>query len=41
MQVLGHLDYGTECWASRDGQAVAVGRYLGGEVHPSKVFVRD
>ena len=38
-QVLGHLDYGTECWASRDGRALAVGRYLGGEVHPSRVFV--
>ncbi len=40
-QVLGHLDYGTECWASRDGHAVAVGRYRGGEVHPHKVFVPD
>ncbi len=40
-QVLGHLDYGTECWASRDGRALAVGRYLGGEVHPSRVFVQD
>ena len=38
-QVLGHLDYGTECWVSRDGRALAVGRYLGGEVHPSRVFV--
>lgn len=38
-QVLGHLDYGSECWASRGGHAVAVGRYLGGEVHPHKVFV--
>lgn len=40
-QVLGHLDYGTECWASRNGRAVAVGRYLGGEVHPHKVFVPE
>jgi tRNA pseudouridine55 synthase len=40
-QVLGHLDYGTECWASRNGRALAVGRYLGGEVHPSRVFVQD
>lgn len=40
-QVLGHLDYGSECWASRNGRAVAVGRYLGGEVHPSKVFVQE
>ncbi len=40
-QVLGHLDYGTECWASRNGRAVAVGRYMGGELHPSRVFVPD
>ena len=39
-QVLGHLPYGEEAWASLDGQAVAVGRYLGGELHPSRVFVR-
>ncbi len=40
-QVLGHLDYGSECWVSRNGRAIAVGRYLGGEVHPNKVFVQD
>jgi len=39
-QVLGHLPYGEEAWASLDGQAVAVGRYMGGELHPSRVFVR-
>ncbi|MDQ2066262.1 tRNA pseudouridine(55) synthase TruB [Xinfangfangia sp. CPCC 101601] len=39
-QVLGHLPYGEEAWASFDGQAVAVGRYMGGELHPSRVFVR-
>ena len=38
-QVLGHLDYGCECWASFEGHAVAVGRYMGGELHPSRVFV--
>ncbi|MEM7073983.1 MAG: tRNA pseudouridine(55) synthase TruB [Pseudomonadota bacterium] len=32
------LDYGTECWVSCDGQAVAVGRYRGGLFHPSRVF---
>lgn len=37
-QVLGHLPYGTECWASHQGRAVAVGRYMGGELHPSRVF---
>jgi tRNA pseudouridine55 synthase len=39
-QVLGHLPYGEEAWASLNGQAVAVGRYMGGELHPSRVFVR-
>lgn len=39
-QVIGHADWGTEGWASRDGQAVAVGHYRGGELHPSRVFVR-
>ncbi len=39
-QVLGHTGYGDEAWASLDGQAIAVGRYLGGELHPSRVFVR-
>ena len=37
-QVLGHLPWGAECWASHQGRAVAVGRYMGGEVHPSRVF---
>ncbi|MEP2028741.1 MAG: tRNA pseudouridine(55) synthase TruB [Paracoccaceae bacterium] len=31
-------DYGDECWASLEGQAVAVGIYKSGEVHPSRVF---
>ena len=37
-QVLGHLTYGTECWASHQGRAVAVGRYMGGALHPARVF---
>ncbi|KAA9006029.1 tRNA pseudouridine(55) synthase TruB [Histidinibacterium aquaticum] len=32
------LDYGEECWASHQGRAVAVGRWKGGELHPSRVF---
>jgi tRNA pseudouridine55 synthase len=32
-------DYGDEAWASFEGQAVAVGRYKAGELHPSRVFV--
>jgi tRNA pseudouridine55 synthase len=31
--------FGDECWASYDGQAIAVGIYRGGELHPSRVFV--
>lgn len=33
------LDYDQEVWASYDGQAVAVGHYRSGELHPSRVFV--
>ena len=32
------VEYGEECWASLDGRAVAVGRFKGGELHPSRVF---
>jgi tRNA pseudouridine55 synthase len=39
-QVLGHLPYGEEAWASLNGRAIALGRYLGGELHPSRVFNR-
>lgn len=33
------VEYGAECWASFEGQAVAVGIYRGGEFHPTRVFV--
>ncbi|MBB1497876.1 tRNA pseudouridine(55) synthase TruB [Paracoccus sp. MC1862] len=39
-QVLGTVDYGAEVWVSHEGRAVAIGRYMGGEVHPSRVFVQ-
>lgn len=39
-QVIGHADWGTEGWASLNGQAVAVGHYRSGELHPSRVFNR-
>ena len=39
-QVLGTADYGSEVWVSHGGRAIAIGRYLGGEVHPSRVFVQ-
>jgi tRNA pseudouridine55 synthase len=33
------VDYGEECWASIDGQPVAIGVYKAGELHPNRVFV--
>jgi tRNA pseudouridine55 synthase len=32
------VEYGDEAWASFEGRAVAVGRYMAGELHPSRVF---
>lgn len=40
MVFAGDVEYGDEAWASLDGQAVAVGIYKSGELHPSRVFVR-
>ncbi len=40
MVIASDVDYGDECWASFEGQAVAVGRFKAGELHPSRVFVR-
>ncbi|NPD14450.1 tRNA pseudouridine(55) synthase TruB [Xinfangfangia sp. D13-10-4-6] len=37
-QVLTHIPYGDEAWASFDGRALALGRYMGGELHPARVF---
>lgn len=37
-QVLGTADFGEEVWVSRHGQALCIGRYMGGEVRPSRVF---
>jgi len=33
-------EYGEEAWASLNGDAVAIGRYRAGELHPNKVLVR-
>jgi tRNA pseudouridine55 synthase len=30
--------YGEEVWASFEGRPLAVGRYIGGDMHPSRVF---
>ncbi|WP_323784008.1 tRNA pseudouridine(55) synthase TruB [Thalassovita sp.] len=39
--VIAHdVEFGEECWASFDGEAVAVGVYKAGELHPSRVFVK-
>ncbi len=35
------LEYGEEVWASHDGTPIAVGKYLGGTLQPSRVFVAD
>ncbi|MGJ8627017.1 MAG: tRNA pseudouridine(55) synthase TruB [Sulfitobacter sp.] len=37
--VIAHdIEYGDECWASFEGNAVAVGRFKSGELHPARVF---
>lgn len=38
MVLTSDAEYGDECWASYDGQAVAVGIYKAGMLHPSRVF---
>lgn len=38
MVMASDVEYGDEAWASLDGQAVAVGTYKSGELHPSRVF---
>ncbi|MDC0737958.1 tRNA pseudouridine(55) synthase TruB [Cognatishimia sp. SS12] len=38
MVVAHDLEYGDECWASYEGQPVAVGTFKAGELHPSRVF---
>ncbi|MEM7642260.1 MAG: tRNA pseudouridine(55) synthase TruB [Pseudomonadota bacterium] len=37
-EVLTGADYGDSCWASLNGQAIAVGTYRAGLLHPSRVF---
>lgn len=38
MVMASDVEYGEEAWASLEGQAVAVGIYKAGELHPSRVF---
>jgi tRNA pseudouridine55 synthase len=39
--VRSEAEFGEVAWGSFQGQAVAVGTYLGGMLHPSRVFVRE
>ena len=34
-------NYGEEVWASCNGEPIAVGKYLGGTLQPTRVFVVD
>lgn len=39
--VIAHdVDYGESCWASYEGEAIAVGVFKAGELHPVRVFNR-
>lgn len=40
MVLASDVEYGDEAWASYEGQAVAVGVYKAGELHPVRVFNR-
>ncbi len=39
MVIASDVEYGEECWASLNGEPVAIGTYKAGELHPSRVFV--
>lgn len=38
MVIASDVEYGDTCWASLDGQPIAVGTYKAGQLHPSRVF---
>ena len=40
MVITSDVEYGDEAWASLNGQAIAVGIYRAGELHPARVFNR-
>lgn len=40
MVIASDVEYGDECWASFDGEPIAVGVFKSGELHPSRVFVQ-
>lgn len=37
-EVTGHAEFGDTVWASRNGRPLCIGRYMGGLVHPDRVF---
>ena len=37
-QVLGHAEFGEEVWVSHMGRPLCIGRYMGGQVQPDRVF---
>ena len=41
MVISNDLSYGDACWTAVDGQAVAVGIYKSGELHPNRVFLHS
>lgn len=38
--IASEAEFGEECWASHQGQAIALGRYIGGDFHPARVLNR-
>lgn len=38
--VASEAEFGEECWAAHKGQAIALGRYIGGEFQPARVLNR-
>lgn len=39
MVIASNAEYGETCWAAYQGEPVAIGSYMAGELHPSRVFV--
>ena len=39
MVIASNAEYGETCWAAYQGDPVAIGTYMAGELHPTRVFV--
>lgn len=37
-EVIDHADFGAQVWVSHQGRALCLGRYMGGQVQPERVF---